>query len=832
MNIDFSKLSAALNQKNIIEPREIFLSLTNKSQKYNGYLRDVQTEVLELWYQNRNKKDNIIKMNTGSGKTVVGLLLLKSCINENKGKCVYVVPDNYLVEQVIKEANDLGINVTKDIDNINFISGKAILVINIHKLINGKSVFGINGKIDIDSILIDDVHSCLEIAETKSMISINREKYTKLYQDILDMFYDSLKQQNESNLINIKDGDYASSPMLVPFWDFNNKITELLNKFKDYKQEDIFKFNAPMIIDMLELCDCCISYDCIEISMRNLPIYKISSFENANRRIFMSATLEDDSILIRDFDIDPNINNVICPKNATDIGDRLIITPQAINPNITDEEIKYQLKELSKHYRIVVIVPSCRRAIYWNDVADRIFNNNNINSINNYNLGLDILINRYDGIDLKDDKCRVIVIDGLPNASTNYDQIKESMLSSSDDILREKVQKIEQGMGRGVRSNEDFCGIIIMGSKMPKILYDKQTRKYFSVATLKQIELSEMIVESMERKDIKEFFEVLQLCLNRNEEWTRISRSVVSELKYKNKLNIPNREVKFRRACNELLAKNYNSAIKILEEYINEEKNEVLKGYAQMILAKYINLINPNRAQEVLLSAKKLNKNIIAPINGIRYQKTDMYNEQAKELQNFIKNNNIKPNEYLIMINDILSNLNFESSHNEFEESIRLLGKYLGLFSERPEKEYNNGGPDNLWGMGDNLYYVIECKNESNSTEISKRDCGQLHNSKSWFYKEYGSKFKCIPIIIHRNNKFEKSASPEEDFRILDKDNLDLLKENVQKFAIALCSDISNIDNLDILLKNYNLTKDNFINYYTIKETGNCKLRNSEKTEA
>ena len=811
MNIDFSKLSAALNQKNIIEPREIFLSLTNKSTKYNGYLRDVQTEVLELWYQNRNKKDNIIKMNTGSGKTVVGLLLLKSCINENKGKCVYVVPDNYLVEQVIKEANDLGINVTKDIDNINFISGKAILVINIHKLINGKSVFGINGKIDIDSILIDDVHSCLEIAETKSMISINREKYTKLYQDILDMFYDSLKQQNESNLINIKDGDYASSPMLVPFWDFNNKITELLNKFKDYKQEDIFKFNAPMIIDMLELCDCCISYDCIEISMRNLPIYKISSFENANRRIFMSATLEDDSILIRDFDIDPNINNVICPKNATDIGDRLIITPQAINPNITDEEIKYQLKELSKHYRIVVIVPSCRRAIYWNDVADRIFNNDNINSINNYNLGLDILINRYDGIDLKDDKCRVIVIDGLPNASTNYDQIKESMLSSSDDILREKVQKIEQGMGRGVRSNEDFCGIIIMGSKMPKILYDKQTRKYFSVATLKQIELSEMIVESMERKDIKEFFEVLQLCLNRNEEWTRISRSVVSELKYKNKLNIPNREVKFRRACNELLAKNYNSAIKILEEYINEEKNEVLKGYAQMILAKYINLINPNRAQEVLLSAKKLNKNIIAPINGIRYQKTDMYNEQAKELQNFIKNNNIKPNEYLIMINDILSNLNFESSHNEFEESIRLLGKYIGLFSERPEKEYNNGGPDNLWGMGDNLYYVIECKNESNSTEISKRDCGQLHNSKSWFYKEYGSKFKCIPIIIHRNNKFEKSASPEEDFRILDKDNLDLLKENVQKFAIALCSDISNIDNLDILLKNYNLTKDNFI---------------------
>lgn len=820
MNINFSKLSAAINQRDIVEPREIFLSLTNKATKYNGYLRDVQTEVLEMWYQNRNKKDNIIKMNTGSGKTVVGLLLLKSCMNENKGKCVYVVPDNYLVEQVIKEANDLGVNVTKDINDINFISGKAILIINIHKLVNGKSVFGINEKIDIDSILIDDVHSCLEIAETKCMISINRTKYTQLYQDILNMFYDSLKQQNESNLINIKDGDYASSPMIIPFWDFNNKITELLNKFKEYKQEDIFKFNAPMIMDMLELCDCCVSYDCIEISMRNLPIHKISSFENANRRIFMSATLEDDSILIRDFDINSNIDNVICPKNATDIGDRIIITPQAINPNITDEEIKIELKELSKQYRIVVVVPSYKRAIYWKDVADRIFDNDNINSINNYNLGLDILVNRYDGIDLKDDRCRVIVIDGLPNASTNYDQIKESILSNSDDILREKVQKIEQGMGRGVRSNEDYCGIIIMGHQMPKILYDKNTRKYFSVSTLKQIELSEMLIENMENKDINEFFEILKLCLERNEEWTKISRSAVSELKYKNQLNISTREIVFRKAFNELLTNNYKLAIKTLEEYINGEENEVLKGYDQMLLAKYINLVDSNRAQEVLLSAKKLNKNIISPIDGIKYQKTDIYDEQAKELQNFIKSSNIKPNEYLISINDILSNLNFEAAHNEFEESIKLLGKYIGLFSERPEKEYNNGGPDNLWGMGDNLYYVIECKNESNSVEISKRDCGQLHNSKSWFYKEYGQKYKCIPIIIHINNKFEKNASPEDDFKIIDKEHLNLLKQNVNKFATALCSDISNMEDirkLDALLKNYHITKDNFINHYTVK---------------
>lgn len=45
-------------------------------------------------------------MNTGSGKTVAGLMILQSCLNEEKGPAVYVVPDNYLVAQVCEEAKN------------------------------------------------------------------------------------------------------------------------------------------------------------------------------------------------------------------------------------------------------------------------------------------------------------------------------------------------------------------------------------------------------------------------------------------------------------------------------------------------------------------------------------------------------------------------------------------------------------------------------------------------------------------------------------------------------------------------------------------------------
>lgn len=82
--IDFNKLRQKLNNTNSIKPVEIFSALS-RSNKYS-YLRNVQSEVLEQWFEKRTSKDTIVKMNTGSGKTTVALLILKSCLAEKKGK--------------------------------------------------------------------------------------------------------------------------------------------------------------------------------------------------------------------------------------------------------------------------------------------------------------------------------------------------------------------------------------------------------------------------------------------------------------------------------------------------------------------------------------------------------------------------------------------------------------------------------------------------------------------------------------------------------------------------------------------------------------------------
>lgn len=111
--LDFGRLGLVSAADSEIHPRDIFSALPSKSSQYS-YLRDVQGDVLDEWFTRRRDRDLVIKMNTGNGKTVVGLLILKSALNEGAGPSVYLVPDNYLANQVEATCADLGISHSRE----------------------------------------------------------------------------------------------------------------------------------------------------------------------------------------------------------------------------------------------------------------------------------------------------------------------------------------------------------------------------------------------------------------------------------------------------------------------------------------------------------------------------------------------------------------------------------------------------------------------------------------------------------------------------------------------------------------------------------------------
>jgi len=811
--INFSLLQSD-SSDTILEPRSIFMSLPSKHPRYE-YPRDVQAEVWEKWFEKKDNKNSILKMNTGSGKTVVGLLILKSCLNEGKGPAVYVVPDNFLVGQVKKEADALGIEAVIEKDDISFLQGKAILIINIHTLVNGKSYFGMqrDGNIEVTSILIDDVHACLASIEEQFTIKVPAR--SEIYQKLFSLFSESLKKQSESKFLDIKENYSPFECMLVPFWTWQENHEAIYNILSQAKGERFLDFSFPLLRDCLKLSQCMVSATEIEITPICIPIHKISSFSRAERRIFMSATLSDDSVFSTSLDVDPSdVDTIITPRKANDIGDRLIIFPQAINKNITIEEIKGKLKEYSKNFNVVVIVPSFERVKYWSTVADIVLNNNTISEgiedLKSRHIGLVIIVNRYDGIDLPDDACRILAIDGLPNVRSRYDSYEQNANPSNRRLRREQIQKIEQGMGRGVRSSNDYCSVVLIGKGLVDILYTGKGIEYFSDATKKQFEISEKIWSQLRNPSLEDIFSLLNYSLNRDKGWVSASRSSLSDIKYQDQKNFDSSDLALRKAFNVAENLQVQEAVEILtEECNNSSINQEQKGLLKQYIATFKNLMNPIKAQEILLSANQLNKMILKPIQGIQYQKATLVGTtQAETMLQYILKNEFTQNDYLVRVNSLLEKLTFNENPKSFEYALKEIGLLLGFHSSRPEDEVGKG-PDNFWISEDNKFMVIECKNGTTTEQISKHDCNQLNGSIIWFESLYPTqKENCYPIMIHNSSTFTYECSPNPNIRIITPPLLEKLKGEILNFAnnVVNPSVFSNPVEISKLLQQLKLT--------------------------
>lgn len=817
--INFEKLSAQINKGNTINPSEIFMALPEKDPKY-AYLRNVQAEVLDQWFDKRAQKDNIIKMNTGSGKTTVALLILKSCLAENGGHAAYVVPDNYLVNQVIDEAKNLGISVTTNESDISFLDGSSILVINIQKLFNGMSVFGMRtyGNVTLDYVLIDDVHACVD--DVKAQFSIKVDSKSAIAKEIFKLYKDDLKAQNEKTFLDISSGDPASGYLSVPFWRIQDTKSELLAILQSHKNDPEIKFNYPLIGDILQFCNCTFTYNSVEIEPYAIPISKISAFVNAQRRIFMSATLCDDSQLVSVFNIDENIE-IISPKLAADIGDRMILFPQAYTPQITDQDIKEKLVEYSANYNVVVIVPSKNRADFWRDVTSEIYSAINIvdgvKKIRSQKKGLYVLINKYDGIDLPNDSCRIIVLDGIPDARTALEKLRENYLQGSVNSLKEKIQKIEQGMGRGVRSTNDYCGVIIMGTALVQILYSRKAASFFSVATRKQYEVSSILAQDLKNKSLDDIFSTLDYCIKQDKNWVQLSRNALSNLGYEKEIKVEKFTVVLRKAFDySTLKGNFTKSLELMRNLVNETEDPIYKGFLMLEEAKYCQFVNPTDSQRILAAAQEYNHHIPNPMDGIKpIDDLKKIKAQAQQIADMYAEKDV--NEYVLDMNAAIDSLVFApSSYRSFEKSLMQLGKLLGWGASQPDETYNIG-PDVLWYVGNLKYAVIECKNEAISDRISKDYCEQLLSSVSWFKNNFPADCSCVPIMVHPSVKFDKHASPAENFRMIDVAMLNRIKESVRRYCVAVSANgvFKDVRALSKVLGTFNLTPNSFFDSYT-----------------
>ena len=820
--IDFTQLGINSIQKQI-NPRDIFMALTGKDNKYQ-YPRDVQGEVWKQWFNVRQNKDTIIKMNTGSGKTLVALLILQSCLNEGVGPALYVVPDKFLVEQVKTQADALGIKVTDTENDLDYQRKKAILVIGIQKLVNGKSIFGLReeNNYPIGSVVIDDMHACISCIQEQFSITVPRTNV--LYNLIANLFYDDMNAQAEGRFNEIVNSQNTFDNMMVPFWSWQEKITQVYQILASNRENDAVKFKFDLIKDCLKLSHCYISAKEISIIPNCTPIQKITSFDEAKRRIYMSATLPDDSPFstVMGLDFDKKMT-VISPEKANDIGERLIVVPKIINKDITEFEVRNAIAQKAEDYNVVVLVPSYAMAECWKSLGGIVLNSSNISQgiglIKNNDKGLYVFVNRYDGIDLPDDACRIIVVDGLPNISNMNDRYEQEIVRKSKRIQREQIQRIEQGMGRGVRSSNDYCLVYLLGNQLTNVLYSDDGYEFFSNATKAQFKLSEKMCEQIEGQTIDEIMEIGNYLLERNSDWVEVCKNGISSVEYVKTINVSKYAVAIRKAFNYALYGDYQKAASMITELVNDEDNVRLKGYYKQMLAEYTNFFDKNSAQQILKSAKKDNMEILNLIEGIQFSKFAIAN--SSQTQIIIENINqrqLDANKLVLYADTILGDLKFEKDTSKrFENAIRDVFEMIGYNARQPEREVGKG-PDDFVMLGTGDYLVIECKNETITDTICKHDCNQLMGSFSWFNNLYqDQEISCVPIMIHNSNIFTYECSPSPQIKIMTPTLLNKFKENVRKCIVAIAqpNNFKNVQNMFNIIKTYKLDKDVIVQEYT-----------------
>ena len=150
--------------------------------------------MLKEWHsRHRNSRDVIVKLHTGQGKTLIGLLMLQSRLNAGKGPALYLCPNNFLVSQTCEQARQFGIaTCTADPDLPDDFSGETkILVTSVQKLSNGLTKFGLHpSSVAVDTVLMDDAHACTDIIRDACRIRIPADETA--YDVLWTLFADAL----------------------------------------------------------------------------------------------------------------------------------------------------------------------------------------------------------------------------------------------------------------------------------------------------------------------------------------------------------------------------------------------------------------------------------------------------------------------------------------------------------------------------------------------------------------------------------------------------------------------------------------------------------------
>jgi len=290
---DFKNIKPKKKEPLPVDPIDLFQKLKVSDPNIND-LWLAQGDALREWHKNREKPDIGIVLNTGAGKTLVGLLVAQSLVNETKGKVVYACSSIQLVDQTAEKARGYGLNVTTyyrgNYSDDLFTSGQAPCVTTYQALFNGRSVFF---RQELIGFVFDDAHTAEHLLRDHFSLRVSRDNFGEAYSAILGLFRPYHQQIGKAGSYKDLDDPRCQQLFLVPPFEVHRAHAELLRILQSASltenQETMFAWEY--VKDRVDLCCVLLSGGEISITPAFVPVCSLPYFHQRLRRVYLSATL-------------------------------------------------------------------------------------------------------------------------------------------------------------------------------------------------------------------------------------------------------------------------------------------------------------------------------------------------------------------------------------------------------------------------------------------------------------------------------------------------------------------------------------------------------------
>jgi hypothetical protein len=348
---------------------------------------------------------------------------------------------------------------------------------------------------------------------------------------------------------------------------------------------------------------------------------------------------------------------------------------------------------------------------------------------------------RFDGLDLADDACRVLVIDGVPSGERISDEIDNRRQRAVPAHYIDAVNKFEQALGRAVRSSADFAAVLLVGYDLGSFIGRKAVKDFLEPLTLRQIEIGKEIATQLARdgQSLDGIWNAVKLLLSRDPNWKEGHRQALATISKEGRLagqtteneKVANFE---RKAWLASKGRKLQDARELLQQAIEVAANSPFtQAELYYRMASYLHFIDAGRALTVHHAAYQLNPDLPRPVElpSKRYLKAT---EQVVNIQQYFSSFT-SASAAIADLEGLKAKLSYGHSADAVESALQDLGALLGASSSRPEKETNRG-PDVLWQFPE-LTFCIEAKSEK-TAPIYKDDAKQLLLSTEWCKTEVG----------------------------------------------------------------------------------------------